>query len=281
MRITKRVYLSYLVPLMALISYAAECLPQFLLIYGAAVAHELAHVTVCVALGERVRHIFFMPYGVAAKTAIIRDPLRQMLISAAGPVFSLLLGLLCASLTWYLPWSGLRFFMMVNFSIFLLNLCPALPLDGGMLVRSALSCGMGYVLPQRFMMRITRVFGVILVLFGIIFLIISKFNISLLVIGAFLLYNLKDEGRALVHFNRLALSDTVKRQSGVLPVRCIGVDSSVDARYVTRYFGYHYICVISVFDPQRKKLGELTQQQLLDGILSRHTGITAGELLGK
>ncbi len=115
-----------------------------LLFFASVLAHELGHSLVSARLGMPVPRITLFIFGGLAQLS--REPKRprdEFLISGAGPIVSLLLGLGFSALSWAGPervgvplaafgkWLGL-----VNLGLGLFNLLPGLPLDGGRLLRA-------------------------------------------------------------------------------------------------------------------------------------------------
>jgi Zn-dependent protease/CBS domain-containing protein len=110
-------------------------------------AHECGHTVVSLALGKPVRRIvLFALGGMSEMDGEPERPRDELLISAAGPAVSVLL----AAVAWLLSWpfgSGVATTLLVllcwsNLLVAAFNLLPALPLDGGRIVRGALA-GLG------------------------------------------------------------------------------------------------------------------------------------------
>jgi Zn-dependent protease len=104
--------------------------------------HELGHTAVALALGSPVRRVvIFLLGGVSEMGREPRRPREEFLIAAAGPFVSILLSVafglgyealqrhtLPSVLIGLLAWS--------NITVAIFNLIPALPLDGGRLLRA-------------------------------------------------------------------------------------------------------------------------------------------------
>ena len=74
---------------MILILFVAYCtgnMINILILYGAVIIHELAHLGACLILNEKISGIRFMPYGVNLEIKGVKNPLNMMVISAAGPL---------------------------------------------------------------------------------------------------------------------------------------------------------------------------------------------------
>lgn len=139
-----------------------------LLSFASVLLHELGHALVARKLGVCVSGIELSFFGGAAKMENIpRRANDEIAIAAAGPAVSLMLGgagLGLAALT------GVSFFALlgwVNLVIAGFNLIPALPMDGGRILRAALSYRMSFVRATEVAVTVARVATVAFVLLGL------------------------------------------------------------------------------------------------------------------
>ena len=100
--------------------------------YAALFLHEMGHTIAGELLGVPVKGLKFTWFGIGVVRAP-GGPLSNLLISAAGPIFSLLVGLV----TWPL-W---KLFATANFCMFLFNLIPIANSDGDRVWRCAAELG--------------------------------------------------------------------------------------------------------------------------------------------
>lgn len=104
----------------------------------AALEHELAHALVARKFGYRLNKIVLMPYG-AVISGDIRGipPLQEIQVCLAGPLANAVTALLFAALWWLYPESYpyTDLAAQASLSLFLVNLLPAFPLDGGRILR--------------------------------------------------------------------------------------------------------------------------------------------------
>jgi Zn-dependent protease len=113
-----------------------------ILLYLSVLIHELSHSIVARSFGLPVRRILLYPLGgVSEIEREPQTPIREFLVSAAGPVLSLLLGYASLGLTRIvaegsIPWIVLRQLMFANFVVAIFNFLPGLPLDGGRMLRA-------------------------------------------------------------------------------------------------------------------------------------------------
>jgi Zn-dependent protease len=143
-----------------------------LVAFASVVLHELGHAVVARQLGVHVAGIELGFLGGAAKmTNLPRTPRHEILIAAAGPAVSLMLGgafigvgFALGSLPFapYLVWVG-----VINLVIAGFNLIPALPMDGGRILRALLVPRFGYVRATDIAVTVARVAAVGFVILGL------------------------------------------------------------------------------------------------------------------
>jgi Zn-dependent protease len=169
--------LAILLPLL-LFSVPASLWPLGLAVTGgfflAIVLHELGHSLIARQFGCGAREILLLPIGGLARLECMpRHPRAEMVMAAAGPVVSLLLSLLFATLAFLtarrLPhWSAVfEILRNMNLTIALFNLIPSFPMDGGRIFRAWLVPRIGRLLATRIAAWLGQAFAVLMILWGI------------------------------------------------------------------------------------------------------------------
>ena len=108
--------------------------------------HELGHSLVSMAFGCRVRDITLMMLGgCATLMSMPRKAWQEFLVALAGPLVSLALALTALWLPFHIPalTRTARTFIYyqigwLNMALFIFNMIPAFPMDGGRILRSFL-----------------------------------------------------------------------------------------------------------------------------------------------
>ncbi len=151
--------------------------------------HELGHAVVARLYGVQVREItLWFLGGVAQFSEMPRQRGAEAVVAIVGPITSGLLALL-SGLAWQ-PVEGhdaalflLSYLTVTNAGLALFNLLPALPLDGGRVLRSLLAL----VTPH---LNATRIAGAVSSVLAILMGVYGFFTLSFfLVIIAFFVYN--------------------------------------------------------------------------------------------
>lgn len=104
----------------------------------ALILHELVHLFVAVSRGYKLKQARLDMFGLSIvldEKILDKD---SFAINIAGPLFNLILCLICMSLYWLVPVSQnvLNLFCISNFALAIFNLLPIYPLDGGKIFHS-------------------------------------------------------------------------------------------------------------------------------------------------
>jgi Zn-dependent protease len=138
------------------------------LLFGFVVLHELGHAVVARQLGVHVTGIELGFLGGAAKMANLpRTPRHELLIAAAGPAVSLMLGGAFLGLGLALGTPFVATLGVINLIIAAFNLIPALPMDGGRILRALLVPRFGYVRATDIAVMVARIAAVGFVVIGL------------------------------------------------------------------------------------------------------------------
>lgn len=135
-----------------------------LLVFTSVLVHELGHCAMAQQFGVRVLDITLWPFGgVARIEQMPAQPKSELLIALAGPAmnFAIAVALMPpVALVWVVfgreriltgpdipssitPGSLVAYIAITNLFIMLFNLLPAFPVDGGRMLRAALTPGLG------------------------------------------------------------------------------------------------------------------------------------------
>jgi len=147
--------------------------------------HEMAHLWVAGNRGYSLKSIKLDMFGLAVDLNEKVDDKDQFAINIAGPIFNLLICVLCLATYWLIPTSFLYLntFCCCNLILALFNLLPIYPLDGGKIFRGLIKSDKAYKV-------LDRIIRYSLACLSICAFIISCFdgpNLFLLVLSVFFL----------------------------------------------------------------------------------------------
>ena len=154
-----------------------------LIVFVCVLLHEFGHSLTALRYGVRTKNIVLLPIGgVASLERMPEEPHKEFWITLAGPMVNLVIALLAFGLIAITgvtesfsdillgatEWtSTLMFIFGMNIFLFLFNLIPAYPMDGGRLLRSLLSMRMPRPKATKIAGRIGQVMAVLFVLAAI------------------------------------------------------------------------------------------------------------------
>lgn len=153
------------------------------ILFFCVVLHEYGHALTARKFGVLTRDIILSPIGgIARLENMPQKPIQEFFIAIAGPLVNLAIG---AFLTIVLfvgtgvifpdfayanfddPIELTRYVLWINLMLFLFNLIPAFPMDGGRILRSLLATRIGKVKATRFASIIGRILALCFVAYGI------------------------------------------------------------------------------------------------------------------
>ena len=218
-------------------------------LFACVLLHELSHCIVARRMGTPVRQITLFIFGGVSEMAQNHSntPMAEFLTTIAGPLSSLLLGIIFAAIAALVKGTidrialeMLRYLYYVNFLLAAFNLIPGFPLDGGRVLRSFLWYRSGNLYDAT--KSASRVGGfVAMTLMGLGMLSVISMHIIpgiwLILIGLFLKNSAENEYRSFEL--RYGLQDMKLREIMAPP---IAVDASMTiSQFVNDYvFHYHY-----------------------------------------
>jgi len=137
-------------------------------VFGSVVLHELGHALVARQKGLPIADISLYPFGGMARLlGVPRTTRDEILVAAAGPAVSVVLALGFAGLAALSGAELARRLAEVNAILAAFNLLPALPMDGGRILRAWLARRRGFYRATRLAARVARVLAVGLGLTGL------------------------------------------------------------------------------------------------------------------
>jgi Zn-dependent protease len=191
------------------ITYA---LVAVLALFACVMLHELGHALTALQFKVQVKNIILLPVGgLAQMHALPQNPLHELFISAAGPLMNLAMATVLLPVSWLLTeerwwvsalkapplaldammqaffqqgsFSGLMaFFIFSNLILFIFNLIPAFPMDGGRILRALLALFVPYPRATQIAVGISWAIIVLLILTAI------KIENPVLVLVAFFIF---------------------------------------------------------------------------------------------
>ncbi len=247
--------------------------------------HEAAHVIVAAAFEQKIAAVELQPFGCVARMRNAElSPHAELCIAVAGPVVSFIAAGAAAAAAGMLPRTAFRMdaFLSFNATLALVNLLPALPLDGGRIVNALLKEHIGSTRAQKLMGGAGVVCGALMLLAGGVLLYFDTMNLTLWMMGLFLLVSAIGELRRTPD-NRLGgvlrRGETMDRGEA-MRVTELAVRPAMRAREALRLLQTNRFHVLRVIDPgSNRTIGEVDEAQLVMAIAREGLSVTVGDIL--
>ncbi len=246
------------------------------------ILHEWAHVIFAAALGMTVSEMELFPFGCAAKLqcfAVSRA--KEVVVAAAGPAANML----AACAVFFIDKYGMDIavadrLIASNLALAAVNMLPALPLDGGRIVRAVFASFMGYKRATRLTAAAGLVFAGLLLSVGIWALFQETLNPSFFIMGIFLclaaVKELKSAPYTLIR-DFTGKRETIDKRK-TLSINRFAAMRTETLRSIMREFEAGKYNIVTVLDKDLGVLGELDERQILDGMMEKGTQVTLGSI---
>ena len=234
--------------------------------------HEIGHIAIAKILGCKIEKLAIQPLGGYLYLAELLEvqPALERRIALAGPAANLLAAAATMALTPYHPQGFISMFLRANFTLMAFNLLPALPLDGGRVLRGILAGWGSYYRATKAVIVSGAVCGVLLLGLAFWQLLRDLFNPTVFAAAGFLLYNAWVERKQLlVPLLRyvLARQDSLRNQK-LMAADTIVASPGARVNEVLKHIRPQKYYQVSVLDKDYSIAGTLTEHQLLQLVLA-------------
>jgi stage IV sporulation protein FB len=158
--------------------------------------HEAAHLIAALCIGLKVSHIKLQPFGVnlKLKNKIVFSLADEIILYISGPLFNAVAAIAAAAVNRAYPFAWAEFLYITNIMLFAMNMLPALPLDGGIILKKILARAIGEKKSMNIMRKITVIISLMLAACGAYVLFITKMNFSVLLFSLIMAGNALSQG---------------------------------------------------------------------------------------
>jgi Zn-dependent protease len=222
--------------------------------------HELSHALTARRYGVEIKEIrLWILGGIAQFREMPQQPRAEAVVAIMGPVASAVLGVLLFGVTDLLGAAAgaalvvLSYLASVNIVLAVFNLLPALPMDGGRVLRSLLALRMSHLRATRIAAGVSQVLAVLMGIFGLL-----TFNLFLVGIAFFVWIAVQAEAQ-FATVSR-ALEDITVRDLMTRDVVTVHPDTDLD-RFVQTMFERKHV-FFPVVDEQDQVVGVIRLQNV-------------------
>lgn len=245
--------------------------------------HEIFHSIAARKYGIKISEVEIFPFGGIAKFENIRTitPKEEIIICAIGPLSNLIIIILFLSLrVFYFDSYLIDYIIKVNKVIFIINVLPIFPLDGGKIVRAILSLFIGYKASTIRLVYITYFLCTFIILYDIL----NGITVNITYLGAIAVFSIvaakKEREMAAFAFIRSItektneLSRKKKMKVHILVcIKTINIKETIECFLPNKYH------IFIIIDSNGETIGTITEGQLIEGIYRYGFDVTLEELL--
>ena len=276
------------------IHVTAAIMPVFMLMAGLAaeyaaaffsmLLHELSHVFAARICGVKAGSVSVTILGFSA---VLPDGgcsrSEKLFICLAGPAFNIALFAASLLLEHLIPGDQyfLRQLSASNLFLALMNLLPALPLDGGRLVLMLLAGNIGMLAAGRVMRGLAAAVSAIIVIAGGYQLYSSPYNASLIIIGLYIMLATmtgRAEG-ALMNMRQILYRRSRLLRKGIYPARDLVVMKTARLGDTLKNMDFDRFHIIYVLDDSLRIAGVFTESEIIDALAGGPEDMTFEDLM--
>jgi len=203
-------YSKYLIPyviLIFLLGYRHILILELIVV----ITHELIHYLFALYFGFSGFYMEMSPIGLSINLKDIDEATisQDIIISISAPLMNLIFSFIFLYFYNIYGYIILYQLHMINQAVFIINIIPAFPLDGGRVLRDIIYVKKNYKASVRITSVISIILGAVIILLYVFLLFLKLNNLSLLIIGIFIISSAIIERKRLVY---LIMADVVKKK---------------------------------------------------------------------
>jgi len=238
----------------------------------ALILHELGHVIVAKVLGYKIEKLLLLPLGgyMYLDQLLEIQPQAEQKIAFAGPLANLLAVAVSMAVIRYSPENVLLYsFIRANLMLASFNLFPALPLDGGRVLRAWITGWFSFYRATKLVIASGTLCGIVLLALGVVGIVQGTPNPTVIAAGVFLLYNAyMEKKQLLVPMIRYVLGRQRSLRGKIMSAQTLVAAPGAKVNDVLKHIRPQRYYQISVLDEGYCISGILTEHQLLNEILT-------------
>ncbi|MEE0943937.1 MAG: hypothetical protein UIM24_00600 [Clostridia bacterium] len=237
-KLSKHLYIHWLTVLFFVSAYISRTLEITCIMYSVMLLHELAHTAAAFYLKLGISRIILYPFGVSltVRSRILCSLSDSLILYLAGPFVNVVIAAIAA------VFGVCNLFTLNNIAVFLLNILPIIPLDGGRIAEAVLIRNVGERKCRIIMSVISAFLSVVLT--AILFL-SGSLNINSATFVAFLL------GGCIMQkpkYNRDLIREITLSKKKTIKSNIYVIDDDIPKRKIVSYFNPKKRSIVFICD---------------------------------
>lgn len=268
-KIGKGIYIHFTTVLLFVFCYINRNLESLAISYTLVILHEMAHFCAAMFIGLTPHYIAFFPFGVnlKLKNSIVSSLSDEVILYLSGPLLNAILAF--ASLFFAENKYFLQFYYQ-NLGLFLFNILPITPMDGGILTKKILASRVGYNNSERILKFTSFVLILFLLTIQLYLLCQNKFNFSILMASVFLAGNIfTTKEKYNLEFTRELMFYKQKDKKKIKRVKGYQIKWDANYKELIKNFSRSNYYIIFKEDKNGEISEILTETHIIDNILNK------------
>lgn len=267
-KICKGLYIHFTSILLFAVCYFNRKLETMLVSYSVIFFHELAHLAAALLIGLRPSHITLFPFGVnlKLKNSLVYAISDEILLYLSGPLLNGIFALLSVPFLDKNEYFALFYYN--NLALFIFNILPILPMDGGIIVKTILTRRAGYRRAEKILRISSVTLILVLVICQVLLLIKNNFNFSILFAVIFLTGNIfTNKGKYYRDFTKELMFYQKKDKKKIKKVKGYLIKNDANLKDLVKNFSLGSNYVIFKENTSGKIEQILTESEVIEEIL--------------
>lgn len=267
-KISKFLYIHFSFVFLFIVCYFNRNLAILAVSYSCIFLHELAHFIAATFIGLKPSHIVLYAFGVnlKLKNTLIYSFADEIILYLSGPLLNAIMAIISVRFIKYGNFWELIYWN--NLVLFLFNLIPIGPMDGGIIVKKILQRKMGYSKANKIINIVSIIMILGLVLFEIFLIRISQFNFSIIFICVFLIGNIfTNKEKYQINFIKEMMYYKQKDNFKIKKVKCIQIKNDANYKDLVKTFSEGNAYIIFKENKNGKINEILTEKEIVEEIL--------------
>lgn len=213
----------------------------------------MGHAYIAKKLGYKLKNISFLPFGAELNIKQKFFKNHEILIAIAGPIVNILLMMIGWALCWLFPLSYfyLNDFIFANLVIFIFNMLPIYPLDGGRILLGFLKKKIEVEKAEKIIYIISFSLSILLFLIFIFTLFFSP-NYTIGVISIFLTTSSLGFNKLAIYEKNYMIRDYEKLFKKGCEVKVLAINKEMPIYKLPNYIDANHFCIFVVFNDSKK-----------------------------
>lgn len=262
-KLNKYLYIHVLTVILFAVCIVTGTVNILLVTYAVMLLHEMAHMLSAVCIGLKVSHITIYPFGVnlKLKNKLIYSISDEVILYISGPICNAVFALASVWLYKFYPDKNLQFFYMSNVALFVMNMLPAMPLDGGFIMKKVLTQMLGHNGANKIMLVLTGGVSIAISAMGVYILAVSRYNFSVILFSVLIIGNMfTQQEKYDVDFVKELMFHAKKKPNKINHV----ATDKTDYRDMVKQFDLNRYNIVYVTDKNGKITDILTEKQIIN-----------------